>query len=259
MLKSYQLHVDTASLQTIANSQPFVTKTNSNPFQCQVLLGNRHRTFKSVALKNAQIPLGYYNVRAPYNTITVTPSGGVATVYTLTPGNYSTTTAFASALNSAVNPTGGLMSALGTWSFITNTSQVQYTGTNITIVIPPNLSYPTVPSLLGFTSTQTLTGTTLVGVNSYILNFDTYINIWIENLGTSSLEPAQITYKIPVSVQNGSILQWAENTQHEQILMVTDNAARVDRLNVMVVDRFGQPLNNNGLDWSFTLEVLADT
>jgi hypothetical protein len=258
MLKSYQLHVDTASLQTIANSQPFVTKTNSNPFQCQVLLGNRHRTFKSVALKNAQIPLGYYNVRAPYNTITVS-IGGTQTVYTLTPGNYSTTTAFASALNSSVNPTGGLMSVLGTWSFIGNTSQVQYTGTNITIVIPPNLSYPTVPSLLGFTSTQTLTGTTLVGVNSYILNFDTYINIWFENLGTSSLDPAQITYKIPVSVQNGSILQWAENTQHEQILMVTDNAARVDRLNILVLDRFGLPLNNNGLDWSFTLEVLADT
>jgi hypothetical protein len=177
----------------------------------------------------------------------------------MTPGNYSTTTAFASALNSSVNPTGGLMSVLGTWSFITNTSQVQYTGTTITIVIPPNLSYPTIPSLLGFTSTQTLTGSTLVGVNSYILNFDTYINIWIENIGTSSRDPAQITYKIPVSVQNGSILQWAENTQHEQIVMVTDNAARVDRLNILVLDRFGQPLNNNGLDWSFTMEVLADT
>jgi hypothetical protein len=39
---------------------------------------------------------------------------------------------------------------------------------------------------------------------------------------------------------------------------VTDSAARVDRLNILVVDRFGQPMNNNGLDWAFTLEIKSD-
>jgi hypothetical protein len=261
MLKTYKLHVDTGSLQTTGggqggSAQNFVTKTNGNPFQCQVLLGNRHRTFQMTALKNAQIPIGFYNVRAPYNTITM---NGV--VYTMTPGNYSSTT-YLAALNAATS-SAGAMSALGTWSFISATNQTQFLSSSgsVTITFPTGLTYPTLATLLGFvpqTTPTTSVGTSFVSTYSYILNFDHYISIWIENLGTSSLEPAQITYKLPVNVASGSILHWAENTQNEQVICVTDSAARVDRLNITVLDRYGQPLNNNGLDWSFTLEVKSD-
>lgn len=261
MLKTYQLHVDTGALQATGfsqggNSQKFVSKTNGNPFQCQVLFGNRHREFRVVALKNAQIPIGFYNVRAPYNTITMNGN-----VYTMTPGNYSSTT-YLAALNGATSPAGN-MSALGTWSFIGATSQTQFVSSSgsVTITFPTGLTYPTLVSLLGFAPTTTPTtsvGTSFVSTYSYILNFDHYISIWIENLGTSSLEPAQITYKLPVNVSSGSILHWAENVQNEQVLCVTDSAARVDRLNIVVLDRYGQPLNNNGLDWAFTLEVKSD-
>ena len=89
MLKTYLLHVDTGSLQTTGggqgSAQNFVTKAGGNPFQCQVLLGNRHRTLKTIALKNAQIPIGYYNIRAPYNVITIN-----GYVYTVAPGVYAT-------------------------------------------------------------------------------------------------------------------------------------------------------------------------
>ena len=261
MLKTYQLHVDTGALQTTGggqggSAQNFVSKVNGNPFQCQVLLGNRHRTFRTVALKNAQIPIGYYNVRAPYNTITMNGN-----VYTMTPGNYSAST-FLTALNAATSSVGN-MSALGTWSFISSTNQTQFLSSSgsVTITFPTGLTYPTLASLLGFvpqTTATTTVGTAFVSTYAYILNFDHYINIWIENLGTSSLEPAQITFKLPVNVSNGSILHWAENTQNEQVVCVTDSAARVDRLNILVVDRFGQPMNNNGLDWSFTLEIKSD-
>lgn len=261
MLNTYQLHVDTGALQTTGggqggSGQNFVTKVNGNPFQCQVLLGNRHRTFRMVSLKNAQIPIGFYNVRAPYNTINLN-----STVYTVIPGNYSSVT-YLSALNAATS-TAGNMSALGTWSFIGSTNQTQFIANsgNVTITFPTGLTYPSMISLLGFVPTTTATttvGPSFVSTYSYILNFDHYINIWIENLGTSSLDPVQITYKMPVNVGSGSILHWTENTQNEQVICVTDSAARVDRLNIIVNDRFGQPLNNNGLDWSFTLEVKSD-
>jgi hypothetical protein len=78
-------------------------------------------------------------------------------------------------------------------------------------------------------------------------------------LGQSSQEPAAITFKIPVNVNNGSILHWSENTQNTQKVLVTDNSVRVDRLNITVLDRFGVILNNNGIDWSFTLEIESDT
>jgi len=38
-----------------------------------------------------------------------------------------------------------------------------------------------------------------------------------------------------------------------------DPDLRIDRLNIIVYDRYGNILNNNGLDWSFTLEMESDT
>jgi hypothetical protein len=102
-------------------------------------------------------------------------------------------------------------------------------------------------------------GTFITATNSYIINFDTYLNIWIENLGQSSLEPSQITFKLPLNVNSGGILQWTELSQFTQKVIVTDRGVRLDRLNITVLDRYGNIINNNGIDWSFTLEIEADT
>ena len=42
-------------------------------------------------------------------------------------------------------------------------------------------------------------------------------------------------------------------------MTVTDSSNMVDRLVIQVLDRFGQPMVNNGLDWSMTLEIECDT
>ena len=253
-LKTYQLHVDTASLNKTAGIQSFVTKRDGNPFTCQVLFGNRHRALKSISLKNAQIPIGYFNIRAPYNVINLNN-----TDYIIPEGVYSGTGPYLSAINGAISASGILLSTLGTWSFVNSKAVFTSTAGSVTLTLPTNLNYPTIPVLLGFTPTQTLIGNVLTSQNSYIINFDTYISIWIENLGQSSQEPAAITFKIPVNVNNGSILHWSENTQNTQKVLVTDNSVRVDRLNITVLDRFGVILNNNGIDWSFTLEIESDT
>jgi hypothetical protein len=101
----YQIHVDTGSASLVNPAgQATVTKVGGNPFQCTVILGNRHRRIRSLALKNAQVPVGFYNVRAPYNTMNVT-----SVVYTLTPGNYSVTTLL-NALNTTVTSAVGAVS-----------------------------------------------------------------------------------------------------------------------------------------------------
>jgi hypothetical protein len=120
-----------------------------------------------------------------------------------------------------------------------------------------NVQPLTLLSFLGFTNGQV--GTTIIGTNSYIINFDTYVNIWIQNLGTSSLDSQQITYKIPNTVGSGSIIQYTEASNWDQKIEVTDRSNRLDRLIVTVLDRFGNILNNNGLDWSFSLEITSDT
>lgn len=253
MLKTYQLNVDTGSLQTTGggqggSAQNFVTKTNGNPFQCQVLLGNRHRTVRTVALKNAQIPVNWYNVRAPYNTITIN-----GTLYTVTPGVY-TQASFITAFNALIS---------GTLAIDGTTGIATITKTPTTVTVPTGLTYPSLASLLGFTATQTLTGATSLAatVPVTLFNQDTYVNIWIENLGTSSSEISQSTFKVPIALpvpQYNNVFYWAEQSQNEQVVCVTDSGARVDRLNIQVLDRYGQQLNNNGVDWALTLQIKSD-
>jgi len=168
--------------------------------------------------------------------------------YTISPGNYNSTS-FLAALNTAIGNSVGVFAISQAQNVMTFTPTV---GSATLTVTPLSLL-----AFLGFTNGQT--GTFITATNAYIINFDTYINIWIENLGQSSLEPSQITFKLPVNVNSGGILQWTELGQFVQKVLVTDRGVRLDRLNITVLDRYGNILNNNGLDWSFTLEIEADT
>ena len=247
-MNTYQIHVDTASAGTVETysgqvGQPSVLKQNGNPFQATVILGNRHRAVRSAALKDAQIPVGFYNVRAPYNTMNVN-----SVVYTITPSNY-TLTSLTAALNNAVT------NAVGTFSSSSVTNQFSFASNSGTVTM--NVQPLTLLSFLGFTNGQV--GTSITGTNAYIINFDTYISIWIQNIGTSSLDGQQITYKVPVTGGSGSIIQYTESSNWEQKVLVTDRSNRLDRLIITIVDRFGNIINNNGLDWSMTLEIESDT
>ena len=253
----YQIHVDTASASNVTGTTTFngttvygqasVQKIAGNPFQCTIILGNRHRRIRTASLKDAQIPVGFYNIRAPYNTIVLN-----GTTYTVSPGNYNITSLI-NALNSQIT------NAVGTFATTSTTNQVTFTsggGQVIITVAPLSLG-----SFLGFTNGQTAPGTTttVTGTNSYITNFDTCFYIWIQNLGTSSLDGQQISYKIPNTTGSGSIIQYTEGLNWAQKIDVTDRSNRLDRLIITVIDRFGNVLNNNGLDWTFSLEVESDT
>ena len=243
-MNTYQIHVDTGSASNVQTysgqvGQASVYKQSGNPFQSTIILGNRHRAIRKASLKDAQIPVGFYNIRAPYNTVTLN-----SITYTVPPGNYNITTLL-NALNAQVT------NAIGVFSQNSVTNQIQFVSNSGTVtftVLPLTLG-----AFLGFTSGQS--GTSITSTNSYIINFDTYISIWIQNFGTSSLDGQQITYKVPNTVGSAGIIQYTEGGNWKQELEVTDRSNRVDRLIVTVLDRFGNILNNNGLDWSFTLEV----
>ena len=61
-MNTYQIHVDTGSVINVAgtNTQPIVSKSNTNPFQCTVLLGNRHRAFHEVSLSLARVSFSFF-------------------------------------------------------------------------------------------------------------------------------------------------------------------------------------------------------
>jgi hypothetical protein len=222
-----------------------VYKYDNNPFNCSILLGQSHRRVRSVALKSAEIPLGYYNIRAPYNVFTYTTNGTTTSV-TVSPGNY-TSSSVISSINASI---GGTPLVLGA-----GTNKVIYTSTGTTVISAPSRS---LAYFLGFTDQQS--GTTIQATNSYNVNFDNYICIFIENLRASSLEPnIPITFKIPITVSNTNIQTYSAGTQWEQRIEINDPNFRLDRMNILVLDRFGGLLNNNGIDWTFSLEIEADT
>jgi len=243
-MNKYQIHIDTASAAgvvtlTAGQGQAAVTKINGNPFQVTAIIGNAHRAVRSVALKDAQIPVGFYNIRAPYNTITLNNI-----TYTLPPGNYNSDS-FIKGINSLVT------NAVGTFGLNGVTNQIQFVSNSGTVTF--TVGPLTLGAFMGFTDGQT--GTNVVGKNSYIINFDTYLTIWIAEVGTSSLDHQQITYKVPLTGGNGSIQNYTESGNWAQKVVYTDRSNRLDRLTVTVLDRFGTILNNNGIDWAFTLEI----
>ena len=238
-MNCYLIHVDTQT----------ANKKNGNPFDCTYVLTNKHRGLVQASLKNLQMPVGFYNIRSPYNTITIN-----GTNYTVTPGNYTSST-FVSALNSTVTP------SVGVFSINPSTNKflfVPASGTaTITVPVDTAANVPSLTTLLGFTNGQS--GISITATNSYILNFDTYVDIYIRNLSVSSSEGQLVTFKIPVNVGSGQILHWAENSQDYQSIPVRYTVETVDRFIIQIYDRFGNLMDNNGIDWSFSLQIKSDT
>ena len=236
-MNSFLIHVDTQ----------YANKVNGNPFNCTYVLTNKHRGLDQVTLRNVQMPIGFYNIRAPYNTIVIN-----GTTYTVPPGNYTSVT-FLSALNSAVT------SAVGTFSINSSTNKFQFVpfSGSATITSLSTTTTPTLTTLLGFVSGQS--GISITARSSYIINFDTYVDIYIRNLSVSSTEGQLVTIKIPVDVASGQILHWSENSRDTQIIPVRYTVETVDRFIIEVYDRFGNIIDNNGIDWSFTLQIKSDT
>ena len=112
-------------------------------------------------------------------------------------------------------------------------------------------------AFMGYTPTQGLSGFTIPATYNWLLNFDNYITIWIENLAQSSQETNQITFKIPMNNVSSNTIYWTEASQNKQKLLVSDRGPRVDRLNVTVRDFLGYILNNNGMDWAFSMDILS--
>jgi hypothetical protein len=243
-----RINIYTGSLQTDTNGNQAVVKKNSgNPFDCVVMFTKPYRRFREVSLKNAQIPIGFYNVRSPLNTVTIN-----STTYTVPVGNYTLATLI-TALNTAVGAGVGVF-AQTTAPVDTRLKFTPVSGATFSV----SSSVMTFGSLLGFTDGQVTTGTTvLTATNSFLFPFDTYVNIYMKDIGPSSPEASQSTFKIPMNVSTGTIF-WKENSENSQIIKVTDCSNRVDRLAIQVLDQFGNILNNNGVDWSFTLEIDCD-
>lgn len=204
---------------------------------------------KKIKIKSIELPVAFHNIRSPLNVFTfnIYDSGNtLQNTYTLTikPSNYSATT-FTSYLQTLFNSS--VLGTTGTITYDSIASTLNITLTNnyqIEIVSTP------LSNILGFTDLQK--ANSLTSANSYNFNHDLYVNLVIGNT-ISNYRNSNTSIKIPINVNQTKILYLYGNELFNQTLEINDNV--LYRLSISVFDRYGNLLSNNGVDWSFTLEL----
>ena len=97
--------------------------------------------------------------------------------------------------------------------------------------------------------------------NFYCLNIDHYINLYITNLKSGSDSNANgrlLTSKIPLNAVNGQILYLGESNYFSKTISITDPYYVLNSLNIIILDRFGFPINGTNAYFSFTLGITYD-
>ena len=93
------------------------------------------------------------------------------------------------------------------------------------------------------------------------MNVDNYINFYITNLNSGSdtnVNGRLLTFKIPLNAVNGQILYLGESNTFIQTISITDPFYVLNSMNIMVLDRFGFPINGGNAHFSFTLGINYD-
>lgn len=229
---------------------------DNNPLNSVFVLSNPIRKVKSIALKSLELPVAFSNIRANLNVFSIL-MGGTTYSITLTPSVYTSMATLCSDLTTAFNansiPSKPTFSVSGNYVIITVSGNVSYS------VVQTNMSR----YILGFNGNQAssyATNSVITGQYNYLLNVDNYVSIYINNIPHSSMSFSNklSTFKIPLNCISGVVYFTADdNTFHQKVFVYDDNFV-LDKLNVQVLDRFGYLLNNNGLDFSMTLEIVHD-
>ena len=114
--------------------------------------------------------------------------------------------------------------------------------------------------ILGFT-TGIYNSLTVTTTNFYCLNIDNYINLYITNLNSGSDTNASgklLTFKLQLNAVNGQILYLGESNSFSQTISITDPYYVLNSLNIMILDRFGFPINGGNAYFSFPLGITYD-
>ena len=236
--------------------------TTTDSFNANFNLSNPLRKVEKIYLKSVELPIGFTNVRTNFNSfvisISTTPTSNafVNTTITLPNKNYTDINSLLTDINErffsrAINISFQLDSnnnlvKIGKIGLI---NKYYFTTSNLLNII------------LGFTNSTTLS-TVIAPISSEIitairqpnLNFDNYISLFIKNIPHNSSSSNQlISFKIPLNGSGNIVYFNSENISFSQYITITDPKMVVDKLSIVVYDRFGNQLTNNGFDYSLTV------
>ena len=115
-------------------------------------------------------------------------------------------------------------------------------------------------NMLGLSSTDVLSSNQISFSNNYNLNPDSFISLYISNLPISSNHASgrNNTFKIPLNATSGHIVFFHSSSGFIQPRTINDDNFVLEKLNIIMYDRWGYPINGAGGDFSLTLKILHD-
>ena len=225
------------------------TDTNGDSFDSTFNVIQKYKNINKIYLKNAEIPIGFSNIRAQNNSNVFSfILNGITYNITIISGVYSTISSLLTALNAAIL---SAITALG-FTFVlsastTNKIIITSTGGFSTYSIITN----TLSSILNITSAINQVAGTYTSPFIYNLGYDTYIPSIFSSQGNV---PSAL--KIPLNTNAYNILFYnTDRNDYDQSLTVSDTNFILSQMRIIMYDRYGFPLNNGSLDYSFTIAI----
>jgi hypothetical protein len=236
----------------------------------------------SVSLKMVEIPMTASNIRNSNLSDTFT--------YTFNFGSYVNITRTVTLTNMNHTSIASLLSDLNTAIALSISVGGLYTGFYITFYVNPNDN----AKIMVKSNTSNTQGSTknfsfgtgiftniILGVNqngdysirnatdgleymtctnNWNLQPDNYYNMTITNLQTtpSNASGRQATFKIPINGSFGQIVYYSENIGIVQKVSIDRPNTILDKINIVITDRWGFPIFSQGSQISFTLSVMYE-
>ena len=218
---------------------------------------------KEISLKSLEMPLFFNNIRSANNSnlflfnFTYGVYNNISIGITIPELNYISISSLLTALNNKINISLALYAGVSINLTLTNTYYITINHNCSLLTIGKSIL---INNILGF-NTGNYTTATITTTNFYCLNVDNYINFYITNLNSGSdtnVNGRLLTFKIPLNAVNGQILYLGESNTFIQTISITDPFYVFNSMNLMILDRFGFPINGGNAHFSFTLGISYD-
>jgi hypothetical protein len=228
------------------------TYNNNSVYDCTFTLSNPLRNVQRIYLKSIEIPISFNNIRSTNgtNTFQITIQSNTHTI-TINEFNCTSITSLLTVLNAQLN----IVLPNVIFNYVNKFVYLQLIGyPNNTVVSFSSSRLLSV--ILGFTELSYIITNEVKANNNYLIAYDNYISLYLQDIPVKSTGYSNqlISYKIPLNAVNSMVYYLQELNSFSQCVEITDKNYILNRLRVVVFDRFGVKITN-GLDYSFSLAV----
>jgi hypothetical protein len=228
------------------------TYNNNSVYDCNFTLSNPLRNVQRLYLKSIEMPISFNNIRSANgtNTFQITIQSNTYTI-TMNEFNCTSITTLLTVLNAQLN----IVLPNVSFNYINKYVYLQLIGYPNNTVVSFSLSR-LLSVVLGFTQLSYVITNEVKADNNYLIAYDNYICLYLQDIPVKSTGYSNqlISYKIPLNAVNGMVYYLQELNSFSQCVEITDKHYVLNRLRVVVFDRFGFNISN-GLDYSFSLAV----